>query len=48
METQLAIMKRRIVRTFPLNWTPAEMDTFARSEVATWGQVIRDNNTTMD
>jgi tripartite-type tricarboxylate transporter receptor subunit TctC len=30
------------------DWTPAEMDTFARSEVAAWGQVIRDNNITMD
>jgi tripartite-type tricarboxylate transporter receptor subunit TctC len=30
------------------DWTPAEMDKFARSEVVTWGQVIRDNNITMD
>ncbi len=30
------------------DWTPAEMDKFARNEVATWGQVIRDNNITMD
>ena len=30
------------------DWTPAEMDKFAKSEVATWGQVIRDNNITMD
>ncbi len=30
------------------DWTPAEMDKFARSEVAAWGQVIRDNNITMD
>ena len=29
------------------DWTPAEMDKFARSEVAAWGQVIRDNNITM-
>ncbi|CAN5439300.1 tripartite tricarboxylate transporter substrate binding protein [soil metagenome] len=29
------------------DWTPAEMDTFARSEVVTWGQVIRDNNITL-
>jgi hypothetical protein len=30
------------------DWTAAEMDTFARSEVAAWGKVIRDNNITMD
>jgi tripartite-type tricarboxylate transporter receptor subunit TctC len=30
------------------DWTPAEMDKFARSEVASWGQVIRDNSITMD
>jgi tripartite-type tricarboxylate transporter receptor subunit TctC len=30
------------------DWTPAEMDKFARSEVAAWSQVIRDNNITMD
>ena len=30
------------------DWTPGEMDKFARSEVATWAQVIRDNNITMD
>ena len=30
------------------DWTPAEMDAFARSEVAAWGKVIRDNNITMD
>ena len=29
------------------DWTPAETDTFAKSEVAVWGQVIRDNNITM-
>jgi tripartite-type tricarboxylate transporter receptor subunit TctC len=29
------------------DWTPAEMDTFARSEVVAWGQVIRDNNITL-
>jgi len=28
------------------DWSPAEMDKFARSEVVTWGQVIRDNNIT--
>ena len=27
--------------------TPAQMDDFARSEVAAWGKVIRDNNITM-
>lgn len=30
------------------DWTPAEMDAFAKSEVAAWGKVIRDNNITMD
>jgi tripartite-type tricarboxylate transporter receptor subunit TctC len=30
------------------DWTPAEMDRFAKSEVAEWGKVIRDNNITMD
>ena len=30
------------------DWTAAEMDRFARSEVAAWGKVIRDNNITMD
>lgn len=29
------------------DWSPAEMDKFAKSEVAAWGQVIRDNNITM-
>jgi tripartite-type tricarboxylate transporter receptor subunit TctC len=29
------------------DWTPAEMDKFARSEVVAWAQVIRDNNITM-
>jgi tripartite-type tricarboxylate transporter receptor subunit TctC len=29
------------------DWTPAEMDKFAKSEVTAWGQVIRDNNITM-
>jgi tripartite-type tricarboxylate transporter receptor subunit TctC len=29
------------------DWTPAETDRFAKSEVAAWGQVIRDNNITM-
>jgi tripartite-type tricarboxylate transporter receptor subunit TctC len=28
------------------DWSPAEMDKFARSEVADWGKVIRDNNIT--
>jgi tripartite-type tricarboxylate transporter receptor subunit TctC len=28
------------------DWSPAEMDRFARSEVADWGKVIRDNNIT--
>ena len=30
------------------DWTPAEMDAFARSEVTAWGKVIHDNNITMD
>ena len=30
------------------DWSPAEMDKFARSEVAEWGKVIRDNNITID
>ena len=30
------------------DWTPTEMNKFAMSEVVTWGQVIRDNNITMD
>ena len=30
------------------DWTPAETDTFAKSEVVAWGKVIRDNNITMD
>ena len=30
------------------DWSPAEMDKFAKSEVAEWGKVIRDNNITMD
>jgi tripartite-type tricarboxylate transporter receptor subunit TctC len=30
------------------DWTAAEMDSFAKSEVAEWGKVIRDNNITMD
>ncbi len=30
------------------DWSPAEMDRFAKSEVVDWGKVIRDNNITMD
>jgi tripartite-type tricarboxylate transporter receptor subunit TctC len=30
------------------DWTPAEMDAFAKKEVEAWGKVIRDNNITMD
>ncbi len=30
------------------DWTPAQMDNFAKGEVETWGKVIRDNNITMD
>ncbi len=30
------------------DWSPAEMDMFAKSEVAEWGKVIRDNNITID
>ena len=29
------------------DWTPAEMDKFARAEGATWSKLIRDNNITM-
>ena len=29
------------------DWTPAEMDKFARDEGATWSKLIRDNNITM-
>lgn len=28
------------------DWTPGEMDSFAKGEVAAWGKVIRDNNIT--
>ena len=28
------------------DWSPAEMDKFAKGEVVAWGQVIRDNNIT--
>ncbi len=28
------------------DWTPGEMNTFAKGEVETWGKVIRDNNIT--
>ena len=28
------------------DWTPAQMDSFAKGEVETWGKVIRDNNIT--
>ena len=34
--------------TVLVDWSPAEMDAFARKEVAGWGKVIRDNNITMD
>jgi tripartite-type tricarboxylate transporter receptor subunit TctC len=30
------------------DWSPAEMDRFAKSEVADWGKVIKDNNITID
>jgi tripartite-type tricarboxylate transporter receptor subunit TctC len=30
------------------DWSPAEMDGFAKSEVTDWGKVIRDNNITID
>jgi len=29
------------------DWSPAEMDKFARDEGATWSKLIRDNNITM-
>ena len=28
------------------DWTPGQMDSFAKGEVETWGKVIRDNNIT--
>ena len=28
------------------DWTPGEMNSFAKGEVETWGKVIRDNNIT--
>ena len=28
------------------DWSPAQMDSFAKGEVETWGKVIRDNNIT--
>ncbi|WP_395715185.1 Bug family tripartite tricarboxylate transporter substrate binding protein [Reyranella sp.] len=34
--------------TVLVDWSPAEMDAFARKEVAGWGKVIRDNNITID
>ena len=34
--------------TVLVDWSPAEMDKFAKSEVADWGKVIRDNNITLD
>lgn len=30
------------------DWSAAEMDVFARKEVADWGKVVRDNNITID
>jgi tripartite-type tricarboxylate transporter receptor subunit TctC len=30
------------------DWTPQQMDSFAKSEVETWGKVIRENNITMN
>jgi tripartite-type tricarboxylate transporter receptor subunit TctC len=30
------------------DWTPEQMDKFARSEVESWGKVIRENNITMN
>ncbi|MFO1087901.1 MAG: tripartite tricarboxylate transporter substrate binding protein [Reyranellaceae bacterium] len=34
--------------TVLVDWSPAEMDAFARKEVADWGKVIRDNKITID
>ena len=34
--------------TVLVDWSPAEMNAFARKEVADWGKVIRDNNITID
>ena len=44
-------MEAIVARANPLgvvlqDWTPAQMDTFAKGEVETWGKVIRDNKIT--
>jgi tripartite-type tricarboxylate transporter receptor subunit TctC len=46
-KTDIARQRASQLGTVLKDWTPQQMDAFARSEVETWGKVIRDNNITM-
>jgi tripartite-type tricarboxylate transporter receptor subunit TctC len=46
--TDSAKQRANQLGTVLVDWSPAEMDAFARKEVADWGKVIRDNNITID
>ena len=45
-KTDVVVARASQLGTVLKDWTPAQMDAFARSEVETWGKVIRDNNIT--
>ena len=45
-KTDVVVASASQLGTVLKDWTPAQMDAFARSEVETWGKVIRDNNIT--
>lgn len=45
-KTDVVVARASQLGTVLKDWTPDQMDAFARSEVETWGKVIRDNNIT--
>jgi len=46
--TDAARQRAAQLGTVLVDWSPAQMDAFARKEVADWGKVIRDNSITID
>ncbi len=45
-KTDVVVARASQLGTVLKDWTPAQMDAFARSAVETWGKAIRDNNIT--
>ena len=43
---EVLIARANQLGTVLKDWTPGQMDSFAKGEVETWGKVIRDNNIT--